>query len=804
MDRITLQRDLKQYRKSLGNAEHELEQYRIQLRDYTQKVKERHVAESVREEMDDLRSQLQEKDALIAALHQDREDENGAAVANGEVERLQDDIGDLEADIREREGIIQGKDEELDALHERVQALESEQAGDDDRQTVEEQQEELEALRDEVEAATLARNEEIAKLREDLRASERARVEELNSVKKSKELEIEKSRNELGKFRQEHDDEIAALEDRLRIAESGGNNRVQLLQQALDDAREDTKRVRRDKDGEIHELHSKLQSAQTIKEEMEQYKRQSSSHQEELNRRKKDEATSEGERRSLLNDNQRQTQEIQSLKQRVNDLERDLQDAENVRRRLQQKEHELSPLRRTAEERRVALQELSSLQEVIREQTGELKRLRVTADERSKLQAEVEQLRSKLRRCESELELLQKVADEPDSQLEIVQKVVNDRNTEVDGLRDKIEKLKRLVEEVQKTANNRLQSMNDLKKEIDKNKTLHEEEIQVLDMALEDMQEEKDQLQKQVKSMAGRAKEQDAGRGVSQSLQKQISELRVENLTLESESQKAADRLSAMEADKSFFSSKVQQLTDQLDKARLVARSKQVSGQGLQELQDMVKNSELEAENLRVELAKKEQQVAEEIKVRRTNRREESEARDKMADAEKRHAGELRGLAKQIQYLKAKCVREEGLREALAYSKQYFLMQIELYNEWYVPPFSPRSHIPIIIRLFRPLHPDLPSCPAPTDYFTTPGLNTNHHSRNSNKVDLRLIGEMGISASRWQPRRKPSLRVVGFLVLASVRVRRLQKEWATNVKLHSALQRKYEQVRHQSRLTRQK
>ena len=50
----------------------------------------------------------------------------------------------------------------------------------------------------------------------------------------------------------------------------------------------------------------------------------------------------------------------------------------------------------------------------------------------------------------------------------------------------------------------------------------------------------------------------------------------------------------------------------------------------------------------------------------------------------KRHIKEINGLAKQIQFLRARCSRAEAFREALGYQKKFFLMQIQTYNEWYV------------------------------------------------------------------------------------------------------------------------
>lgn len=51
---------------------------------------------------------------------------------------------------------------------------------------------------------------------------------------------------------------------------------------------------------------------------------------------------------------------------------------------------------------------------------------------------------------------------------------------------------------------------------------------------------------------------------------------------------------------------------------------------------------------------------------------------------EKRHFGELKGLAKQIQWLRAKCQREEGFRLGLIYEKKYLTMQIGMFEAWYV------------------------------------------------------------------------------------------------------------------------
>jgi len=63
-------------------------------------------------------------------------------------------------------------------------------------------------------------------------------------------------------------------------------------------------------------------------------------------------------------------------------------------------------------------------------------------------------------------------------------------------------------------------------------------------------------------------------------------------------------------------------------------------------------------------------------------------------EKEKIHQRELKGLAKQIQWMRARFLREEGFRKGLTYEKRFLLMQIEMFNAWYVcysRPFGCRN-----------------------------------------------------------------------------------------------------------------
>lgn len=51
-------------------------------------------------------------------------------------------------------------------------------------------------------------------------------------------------------------------------------------------------------------------------------------------------------------------------------------------------------------------------------------------------------------------------------------------------------------------------------------------------------------------------------------------------------------------------------------------------------------------------------------------------------EKDRQHSGELKGLSKQILYLRSRCSREGRFRADLAFVKKYFLMQMEMYNAW--------------------------------------------------------------------------------------------------------------------------
>ncbi|TAQ87352.1 hypothetical protein B7494_g4315 [Chlorociboria aeruginascens] len=106
VDKITMQKELHQYRKTLTAAEHDVELYRQQILDMQEKVKRRHADEGQREELDRLRHLLEEKETEI----------NRLKIREDKFEDLEDKVHDLESDLREKDRLLDDREDEFDNL----------------------------------------------------------------------------------------------------------------------------------------------------------------------------------------------------------------------------------------------------------------------------------------------------------------------------------------------------------------------------------------------------------------------------------------------------------------------------------------------------------------------------------------------------------------------------------------------------------------------------------------------------------------------------------------------------------------
>ena len=115
VDKVTIQKELRQCRKKLSGAEREVEIFKLHVEDLQDKAKRKHADETLRQQLEDLKSDLAAKESNIEGL---RHRLKAADVDGEELEKLRGDIEDLEADLREKDRIIEERDDEIDKLKE--------------------------------------------------------------------------------------------------------------------------------------------------------------------------------------------------------------------------------------------------------------------------------------------------------------------------------------------------------------------------------------------------------------------------------------------------------------------------------------------------------------------------------------------------------------------------------------------------------------------------------------------------------------------------------------------------------------
>ncbi|ESZ96674.1 hypothetical protein SBOR_2933 [Sclerotinia borealis F-4128] len=111
VDKVTMQRELQKFRKTLTAAEKDVEQYRQQIIDMQERFKRKHASAGQQEELDSLRQVLDEKED---ELNRVRSQEDKYA-------DLENKVDDLEADLREKDRLINDRDDDIDNMKDVVE-----------------------------------------------------------------------------------------------------------------------------------------------------------------------------------------------------------------------------------------------------------------------------------------------------------------------------------------------------------------------------------------------------------------------------------------------------------------------------------------------------------------------------------------------------------------------------------------------------------------------------------------------------------------------------------------------------------
>ncbi|KAI2886315.1 hypothetical protein CBS11852_8006 [Aspergillus niger] len=117
VSKLTMQRDISRYKKSLQQAERDLESYRIQFQELREKARGRPSDDTIQREMDLMREEIEARDNQIRELQEDLRDAKDSQTE--EMEKLRDEVEDLEASVRERDRVIEEREEEIEELKDR-------------------------------------------------------------------------------------------------------------------------------------------------------------------------------------------------------------------------------------------------------------------------------------------------------------------------------------------------------------------------------------------------------------------------------------------------------------------------------------------------------------------------------------------------------------------------------------------------------------------------------------------------------------------------------------------------------------
>lgn len=94
VSKLTMQRDISRYKKSLQQAERDLEAYRVQFQELREKLRRGQLDETSQREMDLMREELESKDQRVRELQEELRDAKDRQ--SEEIEKLRDEIEDLE------------------------------------------------------------------------------------------------------------------------------------------------------------------------------------------------------------------------------------------------------------------------------------------------------------------------------------------------------------------------------------------------------------------------------------------------------------------------------------------------------------------------------------------------------------------------------------------------------------------------------------------------------------------------------------------------------------------------------------
>ncbi|KAK1774300.1 hypothetical protein QBC45DRAFT_397165 [Copromyces sp. CBS 386.78] len=524
VDKVTMQRDLQRYKKTLTSAEKELEKYRAQMMEMQEKATKKFSDDNQRVELERLRQLVEEKEAEIRRLQQLLEQGQGQG-ENEKVEELQEHIADLEHDIRQKDLTIDEHEEEVEELREKAAEFEEQ---------LKEAQERIAELEEKAPSGGVL--QEAQETIEDLQHDVRRLEQQLDDMKdKAEEAISQKDRAEANL--QELQNEMANKSVMTKGLSRQVEEKVARLQSELENARQECVTIAQQRDAqsaEVENLKSTLRQVQQERQSLEQT-RASMAARLERGQAQLDQLSSEKQllqerHDAMANESASLRREMSGLQTAVSalelNMERERQNALNIEQniRAQYKDemdrlnnHALSVEQnlRTqyAEEMKRLNNEISDLQAECREKDN------LYDNDSEKWEAERRQLQSELNRAQERASGLQMSLDQlrqiegnlsnKEARVQQALQLENERHKREEAL------LSRQIQELQQNLQSRQAMLEELRKEMRQVQDQHrqtqldyqaqtdkvaalEDEVEVLQAALDEESERADQDLEQI------------------------------------------------------------------------------------------------------------------------------------------------------------------------------------------------------------------------------------------------------------------------------------------------------------------
>ena len=594
VDKVTMQKELHRYRKTLSSAERDVELYRQQLLEMQEKVKQKYTGEDQREELARLRQGLEERES---ELHQLRKQE-------GHFDDLQDKMHDLEAELREKDRLLNDREDEIDNLKDdvvkHVSTISHIQEAMKDAQGRAADLEEQGHLADELAEA----KETITELEHDL---DRIRHDAEDAKEDRREAFRERDRAQADL--EELQDEMANKS----ITTKGLSRQIEEKANRLQDEIED---LRKKYSGLTEQIDNKNQTIKNLQDKLEDLQRNSDIREESL--KDKLEAVQSQSEDAFI--------ERKALSTKVEALETELQQNGDEKNLLQVRhdaltsesaclQRDLSKCRRTVEDLEDKLRHeqtlaLASEREVRDEYKGELDRLHAT---NVTLKDNTERLHDKVEDLEAELRRKERLYDEDSDNWESER-----QNLESDRKRaeEKVAGLQRTIDNLQKAEGSLSGNEVKLQQALQSEKDRHISEEAIMTRQLNELREDVDARRTAMETVRSELTNVGEELRTSQREQKSLAE-KVEGLedeveilqtNLDEETEQANQKISAAKQESESLRRQLQALEQELSKAETAAARAQSESEafkvGLQEGEGSKEQLSLRLKDIEAQLAR--------------------------------------------------------------------------------------------------------------------------------------------------------------------------------------------------------